>query len=65
MAGTPLKNLPIFKKLCEESFDKLVLTTTMWSEVDEEEGAEHEQALKEGYWKSMIERGSPVKRFRI
>jgi len=63
MAGTPLKNIQVFEKLCEESFDKLVLTTTLWSEVDEEEGGEREQELKEGYWKSMIERGSPVKRF--
>jgi len=63
MAGTPLKNLQVFEKLCGESFDRLVLTTTMWSEVDEKVGAERERELKEMYWKSMVERGSPVKRF--
>src|SRR6266545_3316795 len=63
MAGTPLKNLRMFEKLCGEDFNGIVLTTTMWSEVDEESGEERERELKDEYWKSMIERGSSVKRF--
>jgi len=63
MAGTPLKNLRMFENLCGEDFNGIILTTTMWSEVDEELGAERELELKEEYWRSMIERGSSVKRF--
>ena len=63
MAGTPLKNLRMFENLCGEEFNGIILTTTMWSEVDEELGAEREKELKDEYWESMIERGSSVKRF--
>jgi len=63
MAGTPLKNLRMFEKLCGEDFKGIVLTTTMWSDVDEELGAERERELTNEYWKSMIEQGSSVKRF--
>jgi len=64
MAGTALKNLRLFKKLCGESFKSIVLTTTMWGEVEsEEEGTLREDELKDKYWRAMIERGSSVKRF--
>jgi len=63
MEGTQLKNLRMFEKLCGEDFNGIILTTTMWSEVDEDLGAERESALKDEYWRSMIERGSSVKRF--
>ena len=64
MAGTTLKNLRLFKKLCGESFKNIVLTTTMWGEVEsEEEGTLRENELTDKYWKAMIERGSSVKRF--
>ena len=63
MAGTPLTNLRMFEKLCGKEFSGIILTTTMWSEVDEELGAERERELKDKYWKSMIGRGSSVKRF--
>jgi len=63
MAGTPLKNLRLFEKLCGDDFHRIVLTTTMWDEVDEETGAQRERELKSIYWRSMIERGSSVKRF--
>ncbi len=58
-----MKNLRMFEKLCGEDFNRIVLTTTMWNEVDEELGVERETELKEVYWKSMIERGSSVQRF--
>ena len=63
MAGTPLKNLRMFENLCGEDFKGIILTTTMWSDVDEELGVERERELKTDYWKSMIERGSSVRRF--
>jgi len=63
MAGTPLKNLRLFERLCGDDFNSIVLTTTMWDDVDEETGAGREKELASVYWKSMIERGSSVKRF--
>src|SRR6266540_6334994 len=63
MAGTPLNNFRAFEKLFEDDFNGIILTTTMWDEVDEDLGAEREKELTDVYWKSMIERGSSVKRF--
>jgi hypothetical protein len=63
MAGTPLKNLRLFEKLCGDDFKSIVLTTTMWDDVEEETGAQREKELASVYWKSMVERGSSVKRF--
>ena len=63
MAGTPLKNLRLFERLCGDDLNRIVLTTTMWDDVDEETGAEREKELASVYWKSMIARGSSVKRF--
>jgi len=65
MAGTPLKNLRMFKKLCgDNALKNVILTTTMWDEVDEEIGEEREQELKREYWSGMIKRGSTTARFQ-
>ena len=67
MAGTPLKNLGIFKELGGESagnvLGNVILTTTMWDEVDEKTGAAREGELKTIYWKPMIDLGSSTGRF--
>ena len=63
MAGTPLNNLHLFEKLCGKEFSTIVLTTTMWDIVDSESGEQREQELQDNYWRSMINRGSTVKRF--
>jgi hypothetical protein len=64
MGGTPLKNLTMFQRLCgEDRFDKVVLTTTMWSKDEDSLESEREEELKATYWSSMIERGSGVHRF--
>jgi len=64
MAGTALRNFHVFEQLCGESFNNIVLTTTMWGKVEsEEEGTLREKELTDNYWKAMIERGSSVKRF--
>ena len=35
MAGTPLKNLQVFQKLCgRDALGKVYLTTTMWDEAE-------------------------------
>ena len=55
MAGTPLKNLRMFEELCgKNAFHSVILTTTMWDEVDGETGEERERELKEKYCWSVI-----------
>ena len=64
MAGTPLKNLRMFEELCgKNAFHNVILTTTMWDEVDDETGDLREQELKSKYWRSMLERKSTTSRF--
>ena len=59
MAGTPLKNLRVFKKLCGNSaMTQVFLVTTMWDEVEEEVGLERLQELQATYWKGMVSHGS-------
>ena len=65
MAGTALKNLRLFESLCGEEFNKIVLTTTMWDEVDEKTGRYRENDLKNSYWEAMVERGSTIRRFLL
>ncbi|KAG6335341.1 hypothetical protein ID866_3752 [Astraeus odoratus] len=59
MAGTPLKNLRVFEKLCgKKAMSRVILVTTMWDEVEKEIGEERLAELKRSYWKAMISRGS-------
>ena len=61
MAGTSLKNLRVFRKLCgQDALDKVYLTTTMWDKVDLNVGEWRLEALKTDYWKSMIMQGAMV-----
>lgn len=63
MEGPSLKNLRMMKKLCgENSLANVVLATTMWEKVTEEEGTRREQELKQVFWKEMIASGSTVRR---
>jgi len=64
MAGTPLKNLRMFEELCgKNAFHNVILTTTMWDEVDEETGRDREEELTSRYWRSMLDRKSTTNRF--
>ncbi|TFK44967.1 P-loop containing nucleoside triphosphate hydrolase protein [Crucibulum laeve] len=64
MAGTPLKNLRMFEELCgKNAFHNVILTTTMWDEIDEEVGIQREKELIHKYWKSMMDRKSKTMRF--
>ncbi|KAG6335700.1 hypothetical protein ID866_3380 [Astraeus odoratus] len=63
MAGTPLRSLKIFRKLCGNNdlariMSQINLVTTMWDEVDEEVGKERLEELERKYWSTFIARGS-------
>jgi hypothetical protein len=65
VAGTPLKNLRMFEKLCgKHMLGNIILTTTMWDRIDEDTGKEREKELRGQYWKSMIKLGSTTVRYR-
>lgn len=64
MAGTPLKNLRLFQELCgQDAFSRIILTTTMWDEVQIAVGEQREKELSEKYWKGMIDLGSKTERY--
>jgi hypothetical protein len=64
MVGRPLKNLRMFEELCGRNvIQNVILATTMWDEVDEDEGYYREQQLMLKYWRSMLERNSSMSRF--
>ena len=61
MLGSTLKNLDVFQKLCgEDVLRRVVICTTKWSDVYEEEGKRRIEQLQEIYWKEM---GSAVCKF--
>jgi hypothetical protein len=65
MGGTPLKHLKMFQNLCgTEALKNVVLVTTMWDEVGEEEGSNRETELTARYWKAMIDLGCHTSRFQ-
>ena len=54
----------MFQNLCgNDALKNVVLVTTMWDEVGEEEGSNRETELSTTYWKSMIELGCRTSRF--
>ena len=65
MAGTPLKNLRVFRKLCgKDALEKVYLTTTMWDEVEPNDGERRLNELRTVYWKTMITQGAHIARCR-
>ena len=53
----------MFQNLCGiEALKNVVLVTTMWDEIDEEEGYNRENELTTRYWKTMIELGCRTSR---
>jgi hypothetical protein len=67
MAGSALRNLRMFRKLCGDDFmGNVVLGTTFWDLVGEEAGEAREKELleTEGFFKEMQERGCHVVRIR-
>jgi len=67
MEGSNMKNLRMFRELCgEKNFSNVILCTTMWDKVDEEEGRRREEELKskETFWGNLVSRGAQVMRHR-
>ncbi|KAF9450905.1 hypothetical protein P691DRAFT_424967 [Macrolepiota fuliginosa MF-IS2] len=65
MAGTLLKNLKTFEKLCgTESCSQIIMVTTMWDALaDKEVGERREEELKSTFWEPMMRRGSSTQRY--
>ena len=59
-----MKHLEMFQNLCgTEALKNVVLVTTMWDKVGEEEGKNRENELTARYWKEMIDLGCRTSRF--
>ena len=63
-AGSSVKTLEIFKKICGRiALKNVLLVTTRWNEVDETLGASREQQLRDNFWAYMLGNGSTMARF--
>ena len=64
VAGSPYKNLVMFEKLCGMNAPQnIILTTTMWDQVDDDVGSRREKELMAKYWKGMMDQGSKTVRY--
>ena len=56
----------MFQELCgRDNFQNVVLVTTMWNEVSQDEGQCREQELHNDFWHLMIRLGSTTHRFDL
>ena len=63
-AGSSVKTLKIFKKICGKvALKNVLLVSTRWNEVDEALGASREQQLRDNFWAYMLSSGSTMARF--
>jgi len=63
-SGTARRNLEMFHRLCgDDALRNVVLGTTKWSRVSDDEGMGREDELQAIHWKTMIDGGSTVRRF--
>jgi len=63
-SGTACGNLEMFNSLCgDAAMDKVVLVTTKWGRLSQDDGSRRETELKGVHWKDMLDKGSKVKRF--
>ncbi|KIM75842.1 hypothetical protein PILCRDRAFT_13215 [Piloderma croceum F 1598] len=62
--GSVLKNLEVFREMCgQKAMPNVVMATTMWSKVSEEEGRRREEELTEKFWNDLVANGCKVERF--
>lgn len=65
MEGPSLKNLRMMQQLCgSDSLRNVVLATTMWEKVTNEEGLRREAELEQTFWKSMIDGGATTSKIK-
>lgn len=59
-----LRNIEVFRRLCgDRALSSVVLATTKWGLVNEQDGTKREAQLLSGLWKDIISAGSSVDRF--
>jgi hypothetical protein len=64
MCGSSCDILAMFQEFCgADAAPNVILATTMWSRVEEEEGSRREKQLMEEYWKWFLTNGSITARF--
>jgi hypothetical protein len=64
MTSSLLNNLQTFASFCgQTAMPNVVITTTMWGKVDDEEGDQREEELKNDFWKEMVAQGCKTERF--
>ena len=64
IAPISLTNLSMFRELCgKDAFQRIILTTTMWDDLQIDEGGQREKELCALYWRTMAQQGSKVARF--
>jgi len=64
MAGTPLKNLNMFRELCgKKIMVNVTLMTTMWGDTLEADATRREAELKAKYFKEFLRLGATLARF--
>lgn len=65
MDGSLVKNLDIFKRLTGKAdIRNVVVTTTMWNEVDEEVGTRREKELESDLKSEVVDNGGRIARFQ-
>lgn len=66
MAGSVLKSLELFSKLCgQKALPNVIFATTMWNAVNQETGLRRQKELEDGFWKEMMGKGCKTARFDI
>ncbi|KAL4077675.1 hypothetical protein J3A83DRAFT_4186004 [Scleroderma citrinum] len=66
VAGTPSRNLNVFKKLRgRDAFKNVILVTVMWGEGLEDIGLQRDKELQHDFWKVMTNLGSTTHRFHF
>ncbi|KAG6896221.1 hypothetical protein C0992_009645 [Termitomyces sp. T32_za158] len=64
VTGTVRRNFDMFEKLCgPNAATHIILTTTKWSDVKPEVGAQREIQLRDQFWTDMLRDGSKMRQF--
>ncbi|KAF9541798.1 hypothetical protein CPC08DRAFT_717070 [Agrocybe pediades] len=63
-SGTVWRNLEMLQHMCgEAAFGKVIIGTTKWTRISRQIGKDHEEELKDVYWRLMLAKGACTKRF--